>query len=145
MRPCVSRKLVDSTLSYWNINKMALSNTSLARRLFAVVHLFGRQRLVTSGDLLAIDADIPLACGQKFLLSKCLVLGGKDFSIIGRPIIDRSSFKIHATVIEKTMTDHRCFFRHKPRNHGIRKFFYQSLPRTIVRINDIELLSLPEH
>lgn len=114
------------------------------QRLFAVVHLFGRQQLVTTGDLVVIENHFPLECGQKLLLNKCLLLGGKEFSIIGKPLVDKELFKIDATVVEKTMTDHRCLYRHTPRNHGIRKFLYQALPRTILRINNIELKSLPE-
>lgn len=117
----------------------------LARqRLFAVVHMFGRQSLITSGDLLMFDQHIPLDCGQKLLLNKCLVLGGKDFSIIGRPLVDKELFKISATVVEKTMTDHKCYYRHTPRNRGVKKFFYQSLPRTVLRINEVELKNLPK-
>ena len=114
------------------------------QRLFAVVHLFGKQTLITSGDLVIVESHFPLQCGQKLLLNRCLVLGGKDFSIIGRPLVEKEIFKIDATVVEKTMSDHRCFYRHTPRNHGISKYFYQSLPRTVLRINDIELKKLPE-
>lgn len=114
------------------------------QRLFAVIHLFGKQRLITSGDLVLTDNHLPLECGQKLLLNKCLVLGGKDFSIIGKPLVDKELFQIDATVVEKTMTDHRCSYRHTPRNHGISKFFYYSLPRTVLRINKIELKQLPE-
>jgi len=114
------------------------------QRLFAVVHLFGRQRIVTNGDLVLFNNHLPLKCGQMLLLNKCLVLGGKDFSIIGRPLVDRELFKIEATVVEKTMTDHMCHYRHEPRNFGIKKLFYQSLPRTVLRINNIELKKMPD-
>lgn len=117
----------------------------LARqRLFAVVHMFGRQRKITNGDLLLIESHLPLQCGQKLLLTKCLVLGGKDFSIIGRPLVDKELFRIDATVVEKTMSDHKCFYYSKPRNFGLKKFFFQSLPQTVLRINNIELKKLPE-
>lgn len=114
------------------------------RRLFAVIHMFGRQHIITSGDLLNVESHIPLQCGQKLLINKCLVLGGKEFSIIGRPLVDKETFRIEATVVEKTMSDHTCSYRHKPRNYGIKKYFYQSLPRTVLRINEIELKQLPE-
>ena len=114
------------------------------QRLFAVVHMFGRQNIVTSGDLMMVDQHLPLECGQELLLNKCLILGGKDFSIIGRPLVDKDLFRIRATVVEKTMTDHRCQYRHIPRSRGYKKFLYQSLPRTVLRINDIELKKLPD-
>lgn len=119
---------------------------SLAKqRLFAVVHMFGKQNIITTGDLMLVDHHFPLECGQKLLINKCLVLGGKDFSIIGRPVLDKDLFKIEATVIEKTMTDHRVHFRHKPRNHGIRKFLFSAEPRTVLRINEITLHKMPDH
>lgn len=114
------------------------------QRLFAVIHMSGVQRKITNGDLLMIENHLPLQCGQKLLLTKCLVLGGKDFSIIGRPLVDRELFRIDATVVEKTMSDHRCFYHSKPRNFGLKKFFFQSLPRTVLRINNIELKRLPD-
>lgn len=114
------------------------------QRLFAVIHLFGKQRLITTGDLLLTDNAIPLECGQKLLLNKCLVLGGKDFSIIGKPLVDKELFRIDATVVEKTMTDTKLNYRHTPRNHGITKSFYYALPRTVLRINNIELKQLPD-
>lgn len=114
------------------------------QRLFAIAHLFGRQRIITAGDLVQVDGHFPLKCGEKLLLNKCLVLGGKDFSIIGRPLVDKDLFRIEATIVEQTMSDHRCFYRSEPRNRGIKKYFYQSLPTTVLRINEIELKKMPE-
>lgn len=109
------------------------------QRLFAVTHIFGRQAIITAGDLLQVDGHFPLQCGQKLLLNKCLLLGGKDFTLVGRPLLEKDMFRIEATIVEKTMSDHRCFFRHTPRNRGVKKYFYQSLPRTVLRINEIKL------
>lgn len=117
----------------------------LARqRLFAVIQMFGRQHVISSGDLFMVDDHLPLQCGQKLLLSKCLVIGGKDFSIIGRPMVDRDLFTINATVVEKTMSDPILHYKHKPRNHGIKKYFMLVKPRTVLRVNEIELKKLPD-
>lgn len=115
------------------------------QRLFAVIHMLGRQYIVTPGDLISVDGHIPVEIGQRILINKCLILGGRDFSIIGRPIVDNDMFNINATVTEHTMSDVKCQYRHIPRNHGIRKYFFQSLPRTTFRINDIELNQLPRN
>lgn len=114
------------------------------QRLFAVVHLYGRQHIITTGDLMKVEAHFPLQCGQKILFNKALVLGGKDFSLVGKPLLDKDLFRIEATVVEKTMTDHRCFYNSKQRNRGIKKFFFQSLPMTVFRINSVELKQMPE-
>lgn len=122
-----------------------LALESIARqRLFAVIHMFGKQHIVTEGDLLMVDNDIPVNCGQNLLINKCLVLGGKEFSIIGTPVLDKDVFKIEATVVEKTMSDHKLLFKHKPRDRGLKKYMFQSLPRTVLRINKIDLKKLPE-
>lgn len=123
---------------------MISSATPASKRLFAIIHLFGKQFRVTKGDLLMVDNDIPLKCGQNLIINKCLVVGGKDFSIIGRPVVDKDLVKIDAMVVEKTMTDHTVKYRSEPRNHGIRKFLWQSLPRTVLRITDIELKKMPD-
>lgn len=114
------------------------------QRLFAVIHMLGRQYIITPGDLISVDGHIPVEIGQKILINKCLILAGRDFSIIGRPMVDSDLFKINATVIEHTMSDVKCQFRHTPRNHGIKKYFFQTLPRTTFRINDIELYQMPK-
>lgn len=114
------------------------------QRLFAVIHMFGKQRVITQGDLVTYENFMPLECGQKFLINKCLVLGGKDFSIIGRPLLDKELFRIEATIVEKTMTDHRIEYRHTPRQHGLKKFLHHAEPRTVFRISKIELSKLPE-
>lgn len=132
-------------ISHHNMTLVQKLEPLAKRRLFAVIHMFGRQCLVTNGDLFMVDQHLPLKCGENLLINKCLVLGGKDFSIIGRPLIDKEVFRINATVVEKTMTDHKCLYRHVPRDHGNQKFFFQALPRTVLRINDIELKKLPEY
>lgn len=126
------------------MSKLLALEKLVHQRLFAVVHMFGRQHIITNGDLIVVENNLPLKCGEKIHFNKCLVLGGKDFSLIGRPLIEKDSFKIEATVVEKTMTDHKCFYRHKPRERGLKKFFFQSLPRTVLRINSIELKKLPD-
>lgn len=114
------------------------------QRLFAVIHMFGQQKVITSGDLLMVGQHMPLECGQQFLINKCLILGGKDFSIIGRPILDKEVFRITATVVEKTMSDVKCSYRSTPRSRGYKKYLFQALPRTVLRINDIELKKIPD-
>lgn len=91
-----------------------------------------------------VDQHIPLQCGQKLLFNKCLVLGGKDFSLIGRPVLNQDLFRIEATVIEKTMGDTKVKYWHKPRNRGIQKFLYHACPRTVFRINEITVKKLPD-
>lgn len=113
-------------------------------RLFAIIQMFGKQHIVKSGDLLMVNGHIPVKVGQPIIINKCIVLGGKDFSIIGRPIVDKELFRIDATAVEQTMSDVKCSFRHTQRCQGHKKYFFQSLPRTTIRINNIHLKELPQ-
>lgn len=42
-------------------------------------------------------------------------MGGKDFSLIGKPLIQRDLVKVEATVIEKTLSHTKIHFRKKRR------------------------------
>ena len=75
---------------------------------------------VTSG-LLAIQLQIHAVCfnsffhklyvlGQRIRLEKVLLVGSKDFTLIGRPFLPRDQISVEATVVEKTLT-------HKKVNH----------------------------
>ena len=114
------------------------------QRLFAVVHMFGKQYLIKAGDLLMVNHHFPLECGQALKFNKCLVLGGKDFSLIGRPVLDKEVFSIDATVVEKTMSDTKCKYFHRERERGYKRFLYHADPCTVFRINNVELKKLPE-
>ena len=47
-------------------------------------------------------------------LDKSLLIGGKDFTLVGRPFLPRDSFKIMATVVEKNLSQHKvCYRQHK--------------------------------
>lgn len=43
------------------------------------------------------------------------MLSGIDFSLIGRPLVERGLVNVHATVIEKTLSHTKTHFRKKRR------------------------------
>ena len=72
-------------------------------------------------SLLAIQLQIQAVCfnsffhnlyvlGQRIRLEKVLLVGSKDFTLIGRPFLPRDQISVEATVVEKTLT-------HKKVNH----------------------------
>lgn len=71
-------------------------------RLFAVVHLASRQWKVTNEDLILIENHIEAECGDRIRLDKVLLVGGEDFTLVGRPLLGRELVRVEATVIEKT-------------------------------------------
>ncbi|XP_043923238.1 39S ribosomal protein L21, mitochondrial-like [Protopterus annectens] len=64
-------------------------------RLFAVVHFAGRQWKVTNEDLIQIENEIDVQCGDRIRLEKVLLVGGDDFTLVGKPLlgIHSSQFK----------------------------------------------------
>uniref|UniRef100_A0AAR2L440 Large ribosomal subunit protein bL21m n=1 Tax=Pygocentrus nattereri TaxID=42514 RepID=A0AAR2L440_PYGNA len=86
-------------------------------RLFAVVHFASRQWKVTNEDLILIENHIEAECGDRIVLEKVLLVGGEDFTLIGKPLLSRDLVRVEATVIEKTeswpMVHMRFWKRHR--------------------------------
>ena len=55
---------------------------------------------VTDNDLIEIKADWPIKTGQQINLEKVLCAGSVDFTLIGRPILPRSTVTVMATCVQ---------------------------------------------
>lgn len=53
----------------------------------------------------------------RFLNFQVLLLGGSDFTLLGRPILDNSLFRVEGTVIEKKLSYTKLHFRLKKRKN----------------------------
>ncbi|XP_013981846.1 39S ribosomal protein L21, mitochondrial isoform X1 [Salmo salar] len=117
-------------------------NTLLAKedygRLFAVVHFASRQWKVTNEDLILIENHIDAECGDKIRLEKVLLVGGEEFTLIGRPLLGRDLVRVEATVIEKTESWPKVHMRFWKR-HRYQKKRIIVQPQTVLRINTIEV------
>ncbi|XP_016997907.2 large ribosomal subunit protein bL21 [Drosophila takahashii] len=107
-------------------------------RLFAVVHLCGKQFKVTPGDVILVEGYWPPTIGDEISLDKVLLAGARDFTLVGRPILEPGLITVRATVVEKTLSHTKTHFRKKRRKQYMRINFQRS-PHTMVRINSIEL------
>ncbi|XP_017107519.2 large ribosomal subunit protein bL21 [Drosophila bipectinata] len=107
-------------------------------RLFAVVHLCGKQFKITPGDIILVEGYWPPTIGDEISLDKVLLAGAKDFTLVGRPILEPGLVSVKATVVEKTLTHTKTHFRKKRRKQYMRINFQRS-PNTMIRINSIEL------
>lgn len=107
-------------------------------RLFAVVHLCGKQFKITPGDIILVEGYWPPTIGDEISLDKVLLAGARDFTLIGRPILEPGLVTVKATVIEKTLTHTKTHFKKKRRKQFMRINFQRS-PNTMIRINSIEL------
>lgn len=110
-------------------------------RLFAVVLMEKHQHKITSGDLLMCNHDIGASLGQVIKLDKSLLIGGKDFTLIGRPLLPRDAFQIMATVVEKNLSQHKICYRHLKRvkSNNPKTRWHRDFTTTL-RINSIELI-----
>lgn len=109
-----------------------------ASRNFAIVHLMGKQWRVTDGDLIVLEGYWPPSIGDKIKLDKVLLAGTKDFSLIGRPVVQPGLVDVTATVISKGLSHTRTHFKKKRRKQYMRINFQRS-QQTILRINSVEI------
>ncbi|XP_001656350.2 39S ribosomal protein L21, mitochondrial [Aedes aegypti] len=109
-------------------------------RLFAVVQLCGKQFKITSGDIIIVEGYWPPTNGDQIRLDKVLLAGGKDFSLIGRPLVPQGLVDVRATIIEKSLSHTRTHFRKKRRKQYMRINFYRT-QQTMIRINSIDVNS----
>lgn len=107
-----------------------------ASRNFAIVHLLGKQWRVTDGDLLVVEGYWPPNIGDKISLDKVLLAATKDFSLIGRPIVQPGLVSVTATVISKGLSHTRTHFKKKRRKQFMRINF-QRAEQTMLRINSV--------
>ncbi|KAH8419516.1 hypothetical protein KR222_004023, partial [Zaprionus bogoriensis] len=107
-------------------------------RLFAVVHLCGKQFKITPGDIILVEGYWPPTIGDEISLDKVLLAGARDFTLVGRPILEPGQVTVKATIIEKTLTHTKTNFKKKRRKQYMRINFQRS-PNTMIRINSIEL------
>ncbi|KTG47439.1 hypothetical protein cypCar_00035588 [Cyprinus carpio] len=133
-------------------------------RLFAVVHFASRQWKVTDEDLILIENHIDAACGDRIRMEKVfssaqtlhsdphtdccaarwpaeaqvLLVGGSDFTLVGKPLLSRDLVQVHATVIEKTESWPMVHMRFWKR-HRFQKKRIIIQPQTVLRINTIEV------
>ncbi|XP_011697514.1 PREDICTED: 39S ribosomal protein L21, mitochondrial [Wasmannia auropunctata] len=107
-------------------------------RAFAIVQVCGKQFKVTENDIIIIEGFWPPNIGDQLKLEKVLLVGSKDFTLVGRPILNRELVSVDATVIEKTLSHTKTRFRFKPRKQYRRINFYR-IQYTMLRINSINI------
>uniref|UniRef100_G3MS59 Large ribosomal subunit protein bL21m n=1 Tax=Amblyomma maculatum TaxID=34609 RepID=G3MS59_AMBMU len=141
--PIVEGSVVSSNEIEETRRVLQLVNTQIADngtgRLFAVVTIHGKQFKVTPEDLILVQADMPVDIGDSLRLEKVLLVGARDFTLLGRPLLDRGLVRVDATVVEKTLSQTKRNFVFIQRSRYERHFFYR-FPYTILRINSIEFL-----
>lgn len=105
-------------------------------RLFAVVYINKEQRKITTEDLLVINGFFPPQIGDRIRLEKVLMVGSKDFTLTGTPLLSKNLVKVEATVVEKTLSNIRANFI---KRNKFQRFKLEQNPQSMIVINSIEL------
>lgn len=138
--PVAQEYVLDDTIAHKTftdgIIKTVNETIKESHRLFAVVHLCGKQFKITNNDLVLIDGYWPPNVGDRIQLQKVLLVGGKDFTLIGRPILDAGTVNITATVVDKDLSHTRTNFKRIKRKQYMRINFIRK-EITMLRINSI--------
>ncbi|CAL1673749.1 unnamed protein product [Lasius platythorax] len=116
-------------------NQIAMDRTG---RMFAVVQVCGKQFKVTENDIIIIEGFWPPNIGDRLKLEKVLLVGNTDFTLVGRPILNRELISVDATVIEKTLSHTKTRFRFRQRKQYRRINFYR-IQHIMLRINCINI------
>jgi len=110
-------------------------------RLFTVILMRGKQHKITTDDLMMVICDIGAPVGERIVLEKVMVVGSKDFTLMGRPLLPQGVVRVEATVLEKTLSRTKISQYFKKRKN-YRKIKFKRAPWTLLRINDISFSSL---
>ena len=101
---------------------------------FAVVHLSGKQYKLVSGDVILTENLVGTNVGDVIRLDKILLIGTKEQTVIGTPIIENAY--VLAEVQENTKSSKLIVFK-KKRRKNYRRTRGVRLPITILRILDV--------
>nr|BAN20883.1 mitochondrial ribosomal protein L21 [Riptortus pedestris] len=107
-------------------------------RLFAVVHVCGKQFKITPEDIIIVEGYWPPRNGDEIKLEKVLLVGGLNFTLIGRPILPQALVTVRATVIEKDLSHTKTIFYKRRRKQYERINFFRS-QFTMLRINEVSV------
>ncbi|KAL0487646.1 RPL21 mitochondrial [Acrasis kona] len=124
-------KVKDSVQRASTISK---SVADLRQLLFAVVAVGGKQYKVVEGDIIIVNR-IPVDIGTKLVLNKVLLVGGKAFTAVGRPLVPNA--KVTVTVEQQYRSAPVIVFKMKRRKRYRRWNGHQSLI-TYLRIEKVE-------
>ena len=101
---------------------------------FAVVHLSGKQYKLVTGDVILTEHLVGTNVGDIIRLDKILLIGTKEETVIGTPIIENAY--VLAEVQENTKSSKLIVFK-KKRRKNYRRTRGVRLPITILRILDV--------
>ena len=85
-----------------------------------------------------VKTDLGVPIGKKIILQKILALGGRDFTLLGRPVLPLDLANVEATVIEKSLSRTKVHQLFKKRERK-RWMTFNRTRQTLLRINNITI------
>ena len=107
------------------------------KKLFAVVHIAGKQFKVSNNDIIMTNNKIEADCGDVIRLEKVLAVGGRTFTLLGQPLLKRELVNVQATVMEKTKGEKKVAFK-KKRRKGYKRWKGHRQDLSVLKINSID-------
>lgn len=89
----------------------------------------GKQYKITESDLIVLPGYWPPNIGDKVIFEKVLLVGGTDFTLVGRPMLHKDLVTVEATVVNKTLSNtiYHYIFRKKKRSKTLNcKYLYSN-------------------
>jgi large subunit ribosomal protein L21 len=134
----VAAEDLEKTREVWSLVNNQIETNDYGR-LFAVVMLGWHQHKLTAGDVLMVNHDVGAKPGQKIKLEKVLLVGSKDFTLIGRPLLPKDLLSVEATVVEKNLSQTKIAQKFRKRQNYL-KYYFNREYQTTLRINHIKIV-----
>ena len=138
--------------AFQGVNAQSLSNEEvlqnvqkdieIPQRFFAIVSFGGpeKQFKVTTDDIFIHQGELEAECGDQIVLEKVLLAGGRNFTLVGMPLLKRGLVTVNAIVIEKTFSHMEFWHWRHDKKAPLKPFRYPvRYPYHVIRINSIEL------
>merc|ERR1711933_297469 len=92
------------------------------------------QHKVTVGDIVQVEKLHRREAGEQVVFGTVLLVGTKDFTIIGKPTVPYA--KVKASIEQQTLTREMLSYKYKPRRKQ-QRFLRRRHYVTMIRIDDI--------
>lgn len=107
------------------------------KKLFAVVHIAGKQFKISNNDIIMTNNKIDAECGDVIRLEKVLAVGSKTFTLLGQPLLKRELVNVEAIVMEKTKGEKKVAFK-KKRRKNYKKWKGHRQDLSVLKIHSID-------
>lgn len=128
-----------NSFKYTTVPSADLEPLKLAHSLYATIHIYDRKFLVTAGDEITLPVRLKDAeVGDELTFDKVSVLGSRDHTFTGIPLVDPAHFNIKGVVVEKTREKRRINERTQRRIRHVRHVIVKNCI-TKIRITELSV------